>query len=163
MLRAGVRAPAALLAIGVEVLVEWPVGGACAALLLWRYAPGWWGVSGVALAARAARAWPWVAGAVLLSAACWAAARRFRSARIRLPLARLVATARRIPAWPLAAAVPLSFINVATRTAILPVLASTLTTPPDLGVTLLGSFALIYGQLLLPTPSGVGVIELAML
>ena len=163
MLRARVRVPAALLAIGIEVLVEWPVGAVCAGLVLWLCAPGWWEVGGAALAARATRAWPWVVGAALLSVACWAAGRRFQPKRASLPFARLIATARRMPTWPLAAAVPLSFINVATRTAILPILTSTLSNPPDLSASLVGSFVLIYGQLLLPTPSGIGVIELAML
>ena len=65
--------------------------------------------------------------------------------------------------WPLVASLPLSFLNVATRTAILPVLALTLPSPPEMGPMFLGSFALLYSQLVLPTPSGAGAVELGFL
>jgi uncharacterized membrane protein YbhN (UPF0104 family) len=70
---------------------------------------------------------------------------------------------RRMPVWPLVASLPLSFLNLATRVAILPVLASTLPDPPELGPMVLGSFALLYSQMLLPTPSGAGAVELGFL
>jgi uncharacterized membrane protein YbhN (UPF0104 family) len=57
----------------------------------------------------------------------------------------------------------MSFLNLATRVAILPVLALTLANPPDLGPMTLGSFALLYSQLILPTPSGAGAVELGFL
>jgi uncharacterized membrane protein YbhN (UPF0104 family) len=70
---------------------------------------------------------------------------------------------RRMPSWPLIASIPMSFLNLATRVAILPVLALTLANPPDLGPMTLGSFALLYSQLVLPTPSGAGAVELGFL
>ena len=70
---------------------------------------------------------------------------------------------RRMPRWPLVASLPLSFLNLATRVAILPVLAATLPQPPELGPMVLGSFALLYSQLILPTPSGAGAVELGFL
>jgi uncharacterized membrane protein YbhN (UPF0104 family) len=57
----------------------------------------------------------------------------------------------------------MSVINLATRVAILPVLALTLPDPPAMGPMLLGSFALLYSQLVLPTPSGAGAVELGFL
>jgi uncharacterized membrane protein YbhN (UPF0104 family) len=42
----------------------------------------------------------------------------------------------------------------------LPVLAQTLPAPPPAGVLILGSFALVYGQLFFPTPGGAGAVEL---
>jgi uncharacterized membrane protein YbhN (UPF0104 family) len=42
----------------------------------------------------------------------------------------------------------------------LPVLAQTLPDPPPTGVLVLGSFALVYGQLFFPTPGGAGAVEL---
>jgi uncharacterized membrane protein YbhN (UPF0104 family) len=54
-------------------------------------------------------------------------------------------------------------LSLATRVAILPVLALTLPDPPPLGPMILGSFALLYSQLLLPTPSGAGAVELGFL
>ena len=57
----------------------------------------------------------------------------------------------------------MSFINLATRVAILPVLALTLPIPPAMGPLAVGSFALLYSQLVLPTPSGAGAVELGFL
>jgi uncharacterized membrane protein YbhN (UPF0104 family) len=68
-----------------------------------------------------------------------------------------------MPRWPLLASVPLSLVNIATRVAILPVLAFSLPSPPALGPTAVGSFALLYSQLVLPTPSGVGAVEIGFL
>jgi hypothetical protein len=47
--------------------------------------------------------------------------------------------------------------------AVLPVLALTLPASPELGPLVLGSFALLYSQLVLPTPSGAGAVELGFL
>jgi uncharacterized membrane protein YbhN (UPF0104 family) len=47
--------------------------------------------------------------------------------------------------------------------AILPVLALTLPSPPAMGPLVVGSFALLYSQLVLPTPSGAGAVELGFL
>jgi uncharacterized membrane protein YbhN (UPF0104 family) len=68
-----------------------------------------------------------------------------------------------MPRWPLVASVPMTFVNVVSRVAILPVLALTLPSPPPLGPLTLGSFALLYSQLILPTPSGAGAVELGFL
>jgi uncharacterized membrane protein YbhN (UPF0104 family) len=65
-----------------------------------------------------------------------------------------------MPAWPLLASVPLTFLGLAARVAILPVLALTLPFPPPMGPLTFGSFALLYAQVLVPTPSGAGVIDL---
>ena len=68
-----------------------------------------------------------------------------------------------MPRWPLIASLPLSFVNVVTRIALLPVLALTLPDPPALPVLIVGSFALIYAQLVLPTPGGAGAVEFGFL
>jgi uncharacterized membrane protein YbhN (UPF0104 family) len=73
---------------------------------------------------------------------------------------RAWAYARRMPAWPLLASVPLTLMGLAARVAILPVLALTLPFPPPMGPLTFGSFALLYAQILVPTPSGAGVIDL---
>jgi uncharacterized membrane protein YbhN (UPF0104 family) len=57
----------------------------------------------------------------------------------------------------------MSLVNLGTRVAVLPVLALTLSSPPALGPMILGSFALLYSQLILPTPSGAGAVELGFL
>jgi uncharacterized membrane protein YbhN (UPF0104 family) len=166
MLRSRVPAPAAFVAVSLEVLASWPVILVAGGWLIWRYAPAWWAMAEPRLASTAAAAWPWVIAVVLLSVLAWRAGRRFASPaahQFRRPVKRALVYWRRMPLWPLVASTPLSFINLATRVAILPVLALTLPEPPPMGPMLLGSFALLYSQLVLPTPSGVGAVELGFL
>ena len=102
----------------------------------------------------------------VVSVVVWWYARRVASTavrHVRRPVRRALVYWRRMPMWPLVVSLPLSFLNVATRTAILPVLALTLPSPPELGPMFLGSFALLYSQLILPTPSGAGAVELGFL
>jgi uncharacterized membrane protein YbhN (UPF0104 family) len=70
---------------------------------------------------------------------------------------------RRMPWTTVLLTTPFTMVNLASRVAILPLLAATLPQPPSLGLMLVGSFALLYTQLILPTPSGVGAIELGFL
>ena len=166
MLRSRVPAPAAFVAISLEVLAAWPVILLVGGWLVWRYAPAWWDTAGPRLVEAAAGAWPWVLLVAAISVATWKYARRVASPavrHVRRPVRRALVYWRRMPVWPLVASLPLSFLNLATRVAILPVLALTLPAPPDLGPMLVGSFALLYSQLLLPTPSGAGAVELGFL
>jgi uncharacterized membrane protein YbhN (UPF0104 family) len=166
MLRTRVPAPAAFVAISLEVLAGWPVLLAVAGWLAWRYAPAWWSSAGPHLAAAAERAWPWVTLVAVVSVVLWVYARRVASPlarQFRRPVRRALVYWRRMPTWPLLASLPLSFLNVATRVAVLPVLALTLPEPPAFGLILVGSFALLYSQLILPTPSGAGAVELGFL
>lgn len=166
MLRSGVPATAAFVGISFEVLAAWPVIIIAAGWLIWRYAPAWWLSAGPGLSAAAARAWPWVLLAAVVSVVAWVYARRVSSPvahQLRRPVRRILVYWRKMPAWPLVASAPLSLINLVTRVAILPVLALTLTSPPALGPMALGSFALLYSQLVLPTPSGAGPVELGFL
>lgn len=166
MLRSGVPATAAFVGISFEVLAAWPVIVVAAGWLIWQYAPAWWLSAGPGLTAAAKGAWPWIVLALVVSAIAWAYARRGNSPvtrQLRRPVRRILVYWRNMPAWPLLASVPLSLINLATRVAILPVLVLTLTSPPALGPTALGSFALLYSQLILPTPSGAGPVDLGFL
>jgi uncharacterized membrane protein YbhN (UPF0104 family) len=162
MLRSRVPATAAFVAISVEVLAAWPVVLAAAGWLVWRYAPEWWDVAGPRLETAVADGWPWVLALVVLSVLAWRAARRVASPavrQVRRPVRRVMVYWRRMPAWPLVASIPMSLLNLATRVAILPVLALTLPDPPAMGPLAVGSFALLYSQLLLPTPSGAGAVD----
>ena len=167
MLQSRVPATAAFVAISLEVLAAWPVILVAAGWLAWRYAPSWWSMAGPRLAGAAADAWPWVVLVAVVSVALWVYARRRVSSpavrQVRRPVRRAMVYWRRMPRWPLVASVPLTFVNLVTRVAILPVLAATLPSPPELGPMLVGSFALLYSQLLLPTPSGAGAVELGFL
>lgn len=166
MLQSRVPATAAFVAISLEVLAAWPVILVAAAWLVWRYAPAWWATAGPQLEAALAGAWPWVVLVTVASAAAWWFARRLASPlarHVRRPVRRALVYWRRMPLWPLVLSLPLSFLNLATRVAILPVLALTLPSPPEVGPLLVGSFGLLYSQMLLPTPSGAGAVELGFL
>lgn len=166
MLRAGVSPPAAFVAISVEVLAAWPVIIVAALSVAWFQAPDWWAAAGPRLAAGARRAWPWVVLVVALSIIAWRAAGGIRASlgrQLQRPLRRARVYWRRMPAWPLLASAPLTLADLATRVAILPVLASAVPNPPPAGPLWVGSFALLYVQLLLPTPSGAGAVELGFL
>jgi uncharacterized membrane protein YbhN (UPF0104 family) len=167
MLRSRVPAPAAFVAISLEVLAAWPVIIVAAGWLAWRYAPEWWDEAGPRLSTAAATAWPWVLAVVVLSLLAWRWARLKVASpaarQLRRPVRRAMVYWRRMPRWPLLASVPMSLINLATRVAILPVLALTLPSPPPIGPLAVGSFALLYSQLILPTPSGAGAVELGFL
>jgi uncharacterized membrane protein YbhN (UPF0104 family) len=166
MLRSRVPPTAAFVAISLEVLAAWPVILVVAAWLAWHYAPSWWSMAGPRLAEAAGEAWPWVVLVAVVSAVLWRYARRVASPavrHVRRPVRRAMVYWRRMPRWPLVASLPLSFLNLATRLAILPVLASTLSEPPELWPMVLGSFALLYSQMILPTPSGAGAVELGFL
>jgi uncharacterized membrane protein YbhN (UPF0104 family) len=166
MLQSRVPATAAFVALSLEVLVGWPVVIVAAGWLIWRYAPEWWLLAGPRLSAAAEHAWPWVVLVVVLSIVAWRTARRVASPaarQLRRPVKRALVYWRRMPRWPLVASIPLSLINLVTRVALLPVLALTLPTPPELGPLMVGSFALLYSQLVLPTPSGAGAVELGFL
>ena len=163
MLRSRVPAVASFVAISLEVLVAWPVVIAVAGWLVWRWAPAWWAAAGPRLATELADAWPWVLAVVAVSVVAYLYARRVAAPathQLRRPVRRLLVYWRRIPVRVLIATVPLSFLNVATRVAILPVLALTLPHPPSVGPVAVGSFALLYSQLVLPTPSGAGAVDL---
>jgi uncharacterized membrane protein YbhN (UPF0104 family) len=166
MLRSGVPATAAFAGISFEVLAAWPVTVAAVGWLVWQYAPAWWISASPRMAAAAAGAWPWIVLVAIASVIAWAYARRVSSPLARQlsrPVKRTLVYWRKMPRWPLLASMPLSLVNLATRVAILPVLALTLTSPPALGPMMLGSFALLYSQLVLPTPSGAGPVELGFL
>ena len=163
MLRSSVPAVAAFVAISLEVLAAWPVVLVAAGWLVWRYAPAWWADAGPRLAAGLVDAWPWLAAVVVASALAYVYARRVAAPaahQVRRPIRRALVYWRRLPVGVLLLSVPLSFLNLATRVAILPVLALTLPDPPPLGPLAVGSFALLYSQLILPTPSGAGAVEL---
>jgi uncharacterized membrane protein YbhN (UPF0104 family) len=166
MLQSRVPATAAFVAISLEVLAAWPVILVAAAWLVWRYAPAWWATAGPQLEDALAGAWPWVVLVAVASAAAWWFARRLASPlarHVRRPVRRALVYWRRMPLWPLVLSLPLSFLNLATRVAILPVLALTLPSPPEVGPLLVGSFGLLYSQMFLPTPSGAGAVELGFL
>jgi uncharacterized membrane protein YbhN (UPF0104 family) len=160
---AGVPVTAAFVAVTYELLVSIPVTGAAAGWLALIYAPRWWHNASPLLAATVRHAWPVLVVLVVAGIVGWIFLRRAMprtSHLVRRNTRRAWAYARRMPAWPLLASVPLTLLGLGARVAILPVLAMTLPFPPPLGPLTFGSFALLYAQILVPTPSGAGVIDL---
>jgi uncharacterized membrane protein YbhN (UPF0104 family) len=166
LLRAGVPATATFVAIAFEAITMWPVIAAAIVFIAYRHAPGWLATAAPRLLDGLARAWVWLAILGVVSLLLFVVLRR----RVRMlprvtrrPWRRVRVYLRRVPVRTLIASGVLGFVNLATRTAILPVLMLLLPEPPPLGTAILGSFALLYGQLALPTPSGAGVIDLGFL
>jgi uncharacterized membrane protein YbhN (UPF0104 family) len=166
MLSAGVPPTASFVAITYEVLTAWPVIILSAAFLLRRHAREWWESAAPGLLGAMREAWPWVVAVALLTLLIWIWVRRLVPSaghHMRRPVKRVIVHWRKMP-WPrLLATAPLTFVNLASRVAILPVLASTMPNAPPLALLLIGSFALLYSQLILPTPSGAGAVELGFL
>ena len=160
---ADVPVTAAFVAIVFELMVTAPVTAAAAGWLALIYAPRWWHNARPMLAETAHRTWPIVLVLVVAGFVGWFFLRRAMpktSHTVQRNTRRAWAYARRMPAWPLLASVPLTLLGLAARVAILPVLALTLPFPPPMGPLTFGSFALLYAQILVPTPSGAGVIDL---
>ncbi len=166
LLRSRIRMTPALVGITLEAVLSRLALLIVAGWLIWQYAPAWWQTAGPKLRDGAIKAWPWVVLVLVLGVMIWWYSRRFLSSPPqgrRRPLRRVLVYLRRMPRWPLLASIPLGVVAIATRIAILPVLALTLPNPPELGPVIFGSFALLYSQMVLPTPSGAGVVELGFL
>lgn len=166
LLRAGVAPRLCFLAIGIEVVVAYPVVFLFGGWLFWRYAPDWWRHAAPELQKQLADGWPWLVAVLVVTLLVGVVAWRWRRAALREPdrgLHRVRSVWRSLPWWPVAVGIPTSLVNVAGRTLMLPVLALTLPEHPPFGVLLVGSFVLLYSQLLLPTPAGAGAVDLAFL
>jgi uncharacterized membrane protein YbhN (UPF0104 family) len=166
LLRAGIPATASFIAIAFEVVTMWPVIVASALCLGILFAPGWLQQTAPGLLRGLGEIWGWMAAA--LAASVGVAFLVYRRVQVaprltRRPWRRAVVYWKRMPAGPVLCAALCAFVNLASRTAILPVLLMTLPDPPPFGPALLGSFVLLYSQILLPTPAGVGVVDLGLL
>jgi uncharacterized membrane protein YbhN (UPF0104 family) len=164
--RAGVPKRRALVVLLGEAVQNWIViltlGGTLGGL----YGAAWWRTFVAGLAERH----PVGRGSVMLACAGLIAfvvaipiVRRVR--RRRAPL--LEAAPRDRPALPLrqvAATLPLAFVSTCARISILPVLMlASVDRLPSIGQALFGSFALLHGPMLLPTPAGAGAVEIGFL
>jgi uncharacterized membrane protein YbhN (UPF0104 family) len=164
LLRAGVPPRIGVLALGLEAAITYPIVALFGGWLAWRFAPAWWEAARPAVQRALATDWPWaVALAVVVLLAglvMWFA--RGRTAHV-VEAGAFRAVLRQAAAGPLAAGAAVSLYNVAARTLMLPVLALALPEHPPFGVMMVGSFLLLYSQLVLPTPAGVGAVELGFL
>jgi len=164
--RAGVPVARGASALGLEAVATYPAALLVGAWLAVRGGGSWRRAVAPLVPRAPARLTAIVALLLALSVLLLWGARRLRR---RLPattgaMARpnvreeLVLMAR-LPPGIAVAAVALGAVHVVARVAMLPVLTRALPAPPPLDVAALGSYALIYGQLVAPTPSGAGLVE----
>jgi len=106
---------------------------------------------------------PWVgvvvALVVLSGIAAWRLRHRFPPV-VEHSLREALRETRRLSPAVLAGAAALTAVSMLARVAVLPVLLLAFVPLPHPVAALVGSFALIYSQLILPTPAGVGGVEL---
>lgn len=161
LLSGGVPARVAAAVLAVEMAGYLAIVALTGAGAAWLLGAGWWADVGPRLGARAGEGVPWVIAVVAASGAVWLWVRHRRASRpLRERQAPVGDAVWGALGWPLLASVPLTIASIASRLAMLPVLAQTLPEPPATGVLVLGSFALVYGQLFFPTPGGAGAVEL---
>jgi uncharacterized membrane protein YbhN (UPF0104 family) len=163
---AGVPIRGSLALIACELATAWPTLLVFGAVLAAMAAPRWWNDAGAPFVGRAVSALPAMALIAALSAGAWlltAPLRRSLACRVASRGRQVGLPLRSIPVHALVVSAFLSAVNILTRTAVLPVLALTLADPPSHAALWFGSFILVYGQLVLPTPAGLGAVELGFL
>jgi len=163
--RIGVPAQVTVPTLLVESILLYPVYAAIGAVLAGIAGQAWWQQLRT-FSSDAGRMLAWLAA---IFAAGWVLvliARRaapHHSQKVGQSLAEGVALVRRMglrPAW---LTVPLTALDVITRIALLPVLALTVTDAPGWGLLAIASFAMLYGQIAMPTPGGAGIVDLGVL
>jgi uncharacterized membrane protein YbhN (UPF0104 family) len=166
MRQQGVPARVGVLGVGIELVTTSAIIILTAVVLGVTIAADWWAATGPELLRASTRSWPWLAAILVVSLIAWLVVRRLRPGLLHAAGEELAAARghlRDIPPWVHAINVPITLVNVGARVAILPLLAQTLDQPPPLAATVMGSFALLYAQALIPTPAGAGAIELGFL
>jgi len=163
----GVPVGRAVVALALENVLTYAILIPTAAVVATRYGKDWWHTIAPTFDLGLLR---WLVIATLTAAlvGVFVAWRRLRHRRGDLTTGgegfrRLVADLFSFPLWLLLRCVLLSAVSLAARVAILPVLASATPQPPSLGVLTVASLGLLYGQLFVPTPSGAGPIDVAVL
>ncbi len=164
--RGDVGTARAILAAAIESALMAPLVIALAGATGIAFAPTWWRSVAPQLGRSAQGAGRWAAIALALGLAIWLVMRWLLPEQhysMRRSLAQAWRDLRRVGAASLAAAAALTLVSILARLALLPILIGTVAPRPPLGAVVLSSLALLYGQLLLPTPSGAGAIELGFL
>jgi hypothetical protein len=164
---AGAPLPVVAAVLSLELLLAYAVAAVAGVWLVAEFGGAWWAAVGPAAGASSTLrtiAIVVVAGAAGLTIVAGSVPAINRRIAAALAGARAaVAAAFRIPLRTLATGLALSVLSLASRVAILPLLASLLPESPPMGVLALASFTLHYAQVALPTPAGAGPIELAVL
>lgn len=162
--RYGVEGPAAAVALGVERVVDLTlVGAVTVAAALTLGGRGFRDVLTLGQRLLSPDVLPWLIVVTALMLVAAAVAYRLRR---RIPqtvghsIRRAIEHVRSLSVPTLGGAVLLTVLSMAARVSVLPVLLLDLVPSFDPLPVVLGSFALIYSQLVLPTPAGAGGVEL---
>jgi uncharacterized membrane protein YbhN (UPF0104 family) len=162
--RSGTGSAAALVALGAEQAIDWLVLTVAAVVLAAAFGrEGVSGVSAIVHRLTTVNYRPWLGGAAVLAVVGAVGARwyqRRHPGALRQSARRAVESVRALPAGSVAAATATTAVCVALRVAVLPVLCAPYHARSALGAVILGSFGLVYGQMLLPTPAGAGGVDL---
>jgi uncharacterized membrane protein YbhN (UPF0104 family) len=164
----GVPVTRAVTALALENVLTYLILIPAAAWIAERYGSDWWHTIAPHLDVRLIR---WlVFGVVAAAVLTTIVLRRFRGAAARsnatppsLGIRELVTDLLAFPPRLVLLCVVTSAVSLVARVAILPVLAMTTASPPSLGAATVASLGLLYGQLVVPTPSGAGPIDVAVL
>lgn len=153
-----------VVALGVERLVDLALATLVgAAVLIVLGGRGFADLEAIAGRLTTSSALPWLVGvsiAVVVSAAIAVRLRHRLPAAVARSLRSALDAAHVLPPRRLAAAVALTPISMAARIAILPILLAGADVLGSVVPAAVGSFALIYAQLILPVPAGAGGVEL---
>ena len=163
----GVPVSRALLALGLENVLTYLILIPAAAFVATRYGEDWWRSIAPRLDWNLVR-WVVAATLVLIVLGAIFLVRRRPAESDAAPsgasdLRKLIGDLLAFPLPLLALCAVMSAVSLVARVAILPVLISSTPNPPSLGVSVVASLGLLYGQLVVPTPSGVGPIDVAVL
>lgn len=166
ILYCGLSVPDTLALMGVEGMLEYTTVLAIAAYISSAYLGVWWAITRARLVPAMHRALPWIAATVVGGLALLALMHRMAPERFRSvggTFRTTLRSARRIKPWTIAVSLPLTALHVVARLAVLPVLVLALPAVPHLGAVWFGSFALLYGQMFVPTPAGAGAVNVGFL
>jgi uncharacterized membrane protein YbhN (UPF0104 family) len=86
-----------------------------------------------------------------------------RSAAVGRSMRGGITLVRRMGAGPALLTMPLTVLDVITRIALLPLLAISVASAPPADVLAVASFAMLYGQIAMPTPGGAGIVDLGLM
>ncbi len=166
MVNAGLNVSDTIALISVEGIIEWLVVIVVGAFLGWRFGGEWWRTQQRSVGPHLRHVLSWILLIIVGGLVAWLLFRRFLprvSVHVGGTLRDSLRLARRMRPWAVATTVPLTAIHIVARILVLPVVVGTLTSPPAFGAVLIGSFALLYGQNFVPTPSGAGAVDLGFI
>ena len=160
----GVPLLVATVAVAVEAVLLYVVVIAVGAVLGFAFAPQWLPSMREQLP-DIEHVEIWLAVLAVASVVAFWGARRLarRLAGRGLGLRQVLAAVRGLPFRVIGSVVLLSIGDVLIRVALLPVIVATVNPDLAVGPVSLGSFAMLYGQVITPTPAGAGAVELMFL